>query len=46
MISDLPVAFKMVINGGRVKKASLNVHFEGLTTDFYLGKTRPPGEVR
>ena len=27
-----------------VKKASLYVHFEGLTTDSYFGKTRPPGE--
>ena len=35
--------FEMVKNGG-VKKASLYVHFEGLTTDSYFGKTRPPGE--
>ena len=32
----------MVKNG--VKKASLYVHFESLTTDSYFGKTRPPGE--
>ena len=25
------------------KKASLYDHFEGLTTDSYFGKTRPPG---
>ena len=31
----------MVKNGGK-KKASLYVHFEGLTTDSYFGKTRPP----
>ena len=29
---------------GRLEKASLYVHFEGLTTDSYFGKTRPPGE--
>ena len=32
----------MVKNGG-LKKASLYVHFESLTTDSYFGKTRPPG---
>ena len=32
----------MVKNGG-LKKASLYDHFEGLTTDYYFGKTRPPG---
>ena len=32
----------MVKNGG-LKKASLYVHFEGLTTDSYFGKTRPLG---
>ena len=33
------------LNGQKwgVKKASLYVHFEGLTTDSYFGKTRPPG---
>ena len=30
----------MVKNGG-LKKASLYVHFEGLTTDFYLAKQDP-----
>ena len=32
------------LNGQKwgVKKASLYVHFEGLTTDSYFGKTRPP----
>ena len=36
----------MVWNGQKwgLKKASLYVHFEGLTTDSYFGKTRPPGE--
>ena len=34
----------MVKNGG-LKKASLYDHFEGLTTDSYFGKTRPPGGV-
>ena len=29
---------------GGVKKASLYVYFEGLTTDSYFGKTRPCGE--
>ena len=33
----------MVKNGG-LKKASLYIHFEGLTTDSYFGKTRPSGE--
>ena len=34
------------LNGQKwgVKKASLHVHFEGLTTDSYFGKTRPLGE--
>ena len=32
----------MVKNGG-LKKASLYDHFEGLTTDSYFDKTRPPG---
>ena len=32
----------MVKNGG-LKKASLNDHFEGLTSDSYFGKTRPLG---
>ena len=32
----------MVRNGG-FKKASLYDHFEGLTTDSYFDKTRPPG---
>ena len=27
-----------------IKKASLYVYFEGLTTDSYFGKTRPYGE--
>ena len=31
----------MVKNRGL--KVSLYVHFEGLTTDSYFGKTRPPG---
>ena len=26
------------------KQAFLYVHLEGLTTDSYFGKTRPPGE--
>ena len=43
IISDMSSGFEMVKNGG-VKKASLYVHFEGLTTDSYFGKTRPPGE--
>ena len=30
---------------GGVKKASLYVYFEGLKTDSYFGKTRPPGRV-
>ena len=42
MISDMPSGFKMVKNGG-LKKASLYVHFECLTTNSYFGKTRPPG---
>ena len=37
-----PVVFKDQ-NGG-LKKASLYVHFEALTTNSYFGKTRPPGE--
>ena len=32
----------MVKNGG-LKKASLYVYFEGLTTDSHFGKTIPPG---
>ena len=32
----------MVKNGG-LEKASLYDHFEGLTTDSYLAKPRPPG---
>ena len=43
MISDLSIDFQMVKNGG-VKKASLYVYFEGLTTDSYFGKARLPGE--
>ena len=35
-----PVVFKWSKMG--VKKASLYVHFEGLTTDSYFGKTWPP----
>ena len=33
------------LNGQKweIKKPSLYVHFEGLTTDSYLSKTRPPG---
>ena len=33
------------LNGQKwgLKKASLYDHFEGLTTDSYFGKTRPPG---
>ena len=31
----------MVKNGG-LKKASLYIHFEGLTTDSYFAKTTPP----
>ena len=33
----------MVLNGQKlgIKKPSLYVHFEGLTTDSYLSKTRP-----
>ena len=42
MISDLSSGFTGQ-NGG-LKKASLYVHFEGLTTNSYFGKTRPPGE--
>ena len=42
MISDMSSGFQMVKNGG-LEKASLSVHFEGLTTDSYFGKTRPPG---
>ena len=42
MISDLSSGFQMVKNGG-YKKVSLYVHFEGLTTDSYFGKTRPLG---
>ena len=39
--------FQWFLNGQKwgVKKASLYVHFEGLTTDSSFGKTRPPGEV-
>ena len=35
------------LNGQKwdVKKPSLYDHFEGLTTDSYFGKTRPPGEI-
>ena len=29
-----------------LKKVSLYIHFEGLTSDSYLGKTRPPGGVQ
>ena len=43
MISDLSIDFQMVTNGG-FKKASLYVHYEGLTTDSYFGKTRLTGE--
>ena len=34
------------LNGQKreVRKASLYVHFESLTTDSYFDKTRPPGE--
>ena len=42
MISDLSSGFQVVKNGGGLKKASLYVHFEGLTTDSYFS-TRPPG---
>ena len=33
------------LNGQKweIKKPSLYVHFEGLTTDYDLTKTRPPG---
>ena len=37
-----PLIFKWSKMG--VKKASLYVYFEGLTTDSYFGKARPPGE--
>ena len=30
-----------MVENGRVKKASLYDHFEGLTTDFYLAKQDP-----
>ena len=41
MISDLSRCF---LNGQElgVKKASLYVHFEGLTTDSYFGKNKTP----
>ena len=45
MTSDLSSCF---LNGQKlgVKKASLYVHFEGLTTDSYFGKNKTPwGEV-
>ena len=42
MISDLSSGFKWSKIGVK-EKASLYVHFEGLTTDSYFGKTRPPG---
>ena len=42
MISDMFSGFQMVKNGG-LKKASLYVHFEGLTTDSYLAKQDPLG---
>ena len=32
-----------MVKNGELKKASLYVHFEGLTTNSYFGKTRPPG---
>ena len=32
-----------MVKNGWLKKASLYVHIEGLTTDYYFGKTRPPG---
>ena len=44
MISDMSSGFEMVKNGG-LKKASLYDHFEGLTTDSYLAKEDPLGEV-
>ena len=34
----------MVKNRELREKVSLYVHFEGLTTDSYFGKTRPPQE--
>ena len=40
MISDMSSCYLMGKNGG-LKKASLYVHFEGLTTNSYFGKTRP-----
>ena len=40
MISDRSSCYLMVKNRG-LKKASLYVHFEGLTTDSYFGKIRP-----
>ena len=43
MISDLSIDFQMVKNGG-VKKASLYVHYETLTTDSYFDKARLTGE--
>ena len=44
MISDMSSGF---LNGQKwgVKKASLYDHFEGLTTDSYLAKQEPMGEV-
>ena len=41
MISDRSSCYLMVKNQG-LKKASLYVHFEGLTTNSNFGKTRPP----
>ena len=32
-----------MVKMGGLKKASLYDHFEGLTTDSYFDKTRPPG---
>ena len=43
MISDMSSGFKMVKMG--IKKVSLYDHFEGLTTDSYLAKQYPLGEV-
>ena len=40
MISDMSSGFWMFKNGG-LKKASLYVHFEGLTADSYLAKQDP-----
>ena len=44
MISDMSSGF---LNGQKlgVKKASLYVHFEGLTISSYLAKQDPLGEV-